>query len=58
MKCKDATHLVSEALDRPLARGERFRLRVHLFICHYCNDFSRQMRFLRRAARDASNHKK
>ncbi|HEY9101360.1 zf-HC2 domain-containing protein [Chitinimonas sp.] len=53
MKCKDATRLVSEGLDRQLALGERVRLRLHLFICHYCTDFSTQVRFLRRAARRA-----
>lgn len=58
MQCKEASHLVSQALDRPLGPGERLRLRLHLFICHYCNDFSRQLSFLRRSARQAAKQNK
>lgn len=51
MNCKDATHLMSEALDRPLGRGERLRLRVHLLFCGGCRAFRQQMDFLRLATR-------
>lgn len=51
MNCKDATHLMSEALDRPLGRGERLRLRVHLLFCSGCRAFRQQMGFLRLATR-------
>ncbi|MDN3578183.1 zf-HC2 domain-containing protein [Chitinimonas viridis] len=48
MNCKEATRYISESMDRPLSTGERLRLRLHLFICHYCSDFSRQAAFLRK----------
>ncbi|GAB3259460.1 zf-HC2 domain-containing protein [Chitinimonas naiadis] len=58
MNCKDATRLVSEGLDRQLGLGEKVKLRLHLLICHYCTDFSRQTLFLRRAAKQAALRKR
>ncbi len=49
LSCKDASHLVSEGLDRRLGFGERIALRVHLAICDGCTNFSEQMAFLRKA---------
>ena len=49
MSCKQATHLLSERQDRPLALGERIALRLHLAICDGCSAVSRQFEFLRRA---------
>lgn len=49
LKCKEASRLVSQGLDRQLGIGERLRLRVHLAICDGCSNFSKQMAFLRKA---------
>lgn len=51
LTCKEATHLVSEGLDRDLGLLERVRLRLHLLICDGCANFSRQVAFLREAVR-------
>lgn len=51
LTCKEATHLISEALDRPLSWHERLRLRTHLAICSGCQAFQRQLDFLRAASR-------
>ena len=51
LTCKEATHLVSQGLDRDLGLMERVRLRLHLLICDGCSNFSRQVRFLRDAVR-------
>ncbi len=40
---------MSDRQDRELDRGERFALRMHLFICKACTNFDRQIGFLRRA---------
>lgn len=48
--CKDASRMVSESIDRPLTLRERLTLRMHLLMCSFCTRFSRQLRFLRRAA--------
>ncbi|QNM97084.1 zf-HC2 domain-containing protein [Chitinimonas koreensis] len=58
MNCKEASHLISDGLDRRLGLAERFRLRAHLLICHYCSAFFRQTRFMRRAARLAASRPK
>jgi hypothetical protein len=49
LSCKDVTRLVSQGLDRRLGFGERIAVRVHLLICEGCSNFTRQVRFLRRA---------
>lgn len=51
LTCKEATHLISEALDRPLSWHERLRLRTHLAFCSGCQAFQRQLDFLRTASR-------
>jgi hypothetical protein len=47
--CRQAGHLISEQLDRPLSWSERASLRLHLGICAGCTRISEQMVFLRRA---------
>lgn len=49
--CRQATRLLSEAQDRPLALQERWPLQAHLFACQNCRNFEAQLGFLRRAAR-------
>ena len=51
LTCKEVSRLVSQGLDRRLSLRERIALRIHLAMCHGCENFSRQMQFLRRAAR-------
>lgn len=47
LTCKQATHLVSQRLDRNLSRRERFALRFHVWLCKNCRRFERQMHFMR-----------
>lgn len=47
LTCKDASHLISRAQDRPLGFRERFGLRMHLLLCESCRRFEQQMRLLR-----------
>lgn len=54
LSCKQATRLLSERQDRPLALGERLALRVHLVICDGCSAVNRQFDLLRRAMRRLS----
>jgi len=49
--CKEAHHLLSDRMDRPLERGERWRLWLHLRFCGMCSRVDRQMDFLRSAMR-------
>lgn len=51
LRCKEATHLISEQQDRQLAAGERLQLRMHLAMCSGCRNFRAQMNFLRDACK-------
>lgn len=51
MKCRDAHKLVIRAQDERLPLPQRLALRFHLLICAACNNFRRQMDFLRDACR-------
>ena len=54
LSCKETARLLSQGLDRDLAFGERFALRVHLAICDGCRNVSAQFRFLRHAVQSFS----
>ncbi len=51
LRCKEATHLLSEAHDRNLSFSERLQLKMHLAMCTGCRNFKGQMAFLRQACR-------
>ena len=50
LNCKEASCLVSESQERSLNFGERWALRMHLWLCISCSRFERQLRLLRKAA--------
>jgi predicted anti-sigma-YlaC factor YlaD len=49
--CKEVHRLVSEGMDRDLSLVERVRVRLHLFICEACTNFTGQMNLIRNAMR-------
>lgn len=51
LSCTQATELMSQEQDRPLALSERVALRLHVWICAGCNNYRRQMSVLRDACR-------
>jgi predicted anti-sigma-YlaC factor YlaD len=51
LPCEGVSALASQALDRPLARPERWAVRLHTLYCSACRRFRRQIAFLRRAMR-------
>jgi len=53
--CRHAHELLSERMDKPLGRGDRFRLWLHLMVCDMCSRVERQMDFMRRAMRRLSD---
>lgn len=53
MNCKQASHLISDAMDRPLTRSEQVRLSFHLLMCRSCRHFRQQMQQLRQSIRRA-----
>ena len=54
--CREASRMQSEALDHPLSFRQRIGLRIHLFLCKWCNRYGRQLRFLRSAAHQQEQH--
>lgn len=47
INCKEASQLVSQAMDRPLGWRKRFDLWVHLVVCGMCRQFLKQLRLVR-----------
>jgi len=52
MSCEQASTRASLAADEPLPPFERLLLGAHLMMCARCVNFSRNLAFLRRAARE------
>lgn len=44
--CAEVTRLADALLADELGRGQRLRLRVHLFMCVHCARYVRQLRAL------------
>lgn len=49
LNCKDASHLQSEACERPLRARELIGLKLHLWICKGCRAFAQQLHLIRQA---------
>ena len=47
IKCKQATQMLSERLDRPLSTKEKMTLAMHTAMCGPCRQFGQQMETLR-----------
>lgn len=56
LNCKEASCLVSESQERPLNFGERWELRMHLWMCISCSRFERQIQLLRKAMSMLNRH--
>ena len=51
LNCKNASHLQSEAYERPLSAREQIGLKLHLLICKGCRGFAEQLHLIRQACR-------
>jgi predicted anti-sigma-YlaC factor YlaD len=50
--CKEASQLQSDGFERKLTFGERIQLRIHLFICGACRNYSDNIKLLHTVLRD------
>ncbi|PYF82218.1 zf-HC2 domain-containing protein [Marinomonas alcarazii] len=57
MKCKQATQLLSEKLDRPLSAKEKIHLAMHISMCGPCRQFGKQMEMIRDLSKSYSKTK-
>jgi Putative zinc-finger len=55
LDCKQTSQLISQSLDRNLTLRERFALRLHLFVCKYCKQFSQHLQTLRVALKQMTS---
>ena len=55
LTCKQASQFISASLDRPLTLRERFVLKLHLFICDKCRQFSQHLQTIRVAIKTMVN---
>lgn len=51
LNCKQASELMSRAMDENLSFLNRFSLKVHLVLCEGCTNFSSQIFLLHKVAR-------
>ncbi len=47
LDCKKSSQLISQSLDRNLTLRERVALKLHLFICNKCRQFSQHLETMR-----------
>ena len=52
LNCKQASELLSQSLDREMTLREKILLRLHLLLCHGCNNFAEQMQVVRKVCRN------
>jgi hypothetical protein len=52
LRCQEISKLVSESMEHELPLRQRLQVWMHLAMCRMCVGFARQLRFLRRAARE------
>ena len=55
-KCHDMTRLISESMERPLPLWTRFAMRVHYFICVWCERYRDHLGLLSKAMRTSCDH--
>lgn len=49
LNCQQVTNRASDYLDEALPFWERLQMRLHLFFCHHCRRYLRQLRATIRA---------
>ena len=50
LNCKNASDLASRSLDKKLPWPKRWALRMHIFMCHRCRRYLRQLRLIKQVA--------
>ena len=51
LNCEKASQLASKEMDEKLPLRQSLALKLHLLLCRGCSNFTRQLNFLREAAR-------
>ncbi|MCB1937396.1 MAG: hypothetical protein KDF59_15820 [Nitrosomonas sp.] len=51
LNCRQASQLASRAMDEKLPFWKSLSLKIHLLLCRSCDNFSKQLDFLRKVSR-------
>lgn len=51
LNCRQVVHLVSRSMDQKLSWRQRLAVKFHFLYCVWCRRYSKQIQFLRKAAR-------
>ena len=49
--CQNTVEMISQSMERSLSLGERFKVKVHLWICAWCQWYLEHLQIIRDAAR-------
>ena len=49
LNCREVSELISRRHEQPLTTGEKFWLRMHLYLCNGCRNFQHNMQVMRAA---------
>lgn len=53
--CQTTVKTISESMERPLSLGERVKVKVHLWICAWCQWYLEHLQLIRAAARSQAD---
>jgi hypothetical protein len=53
--CQQTVEKISQSMERPLSLQERFKVKLHLWICAWCQWYLEHLQLIRSAARAKSD---
>jgi hypothetical protein len=53
--CQQTVETISQSMERPLAFGERFKLKLHVWICVWCQWYMEHLQLIRDTSRAQAN---
>jgi len=56
LHCKQATELMSRSQDQALPLLKRLNLKLHLIMCRGCNNYNKQLLFIRKTMKHYSKN--
>ncbi len=56
LNCKQVTELISQNLDTPIPWIQRWRIKLHLLMCHSCSAYLKQLKFIQKVLLTMDGH--
>jgi hypothetical protein len=50
--CPEVIRILSLGMDKPLPLSTRIKLRIHYFMCSFCERYAKQLKYMREVARE------